>query len=120
MTLVTKEHLDEILAQEDITDVPSFAEGMPQETQLAWHRETLQLAILGLSLQYAPIDENTPRDGTRILAASSLEGRPYIEEIAKWDKDAKCWVSGYGTRIVQPTLWMPLPRVGSAHTEISR
>lgn len=119
MTRVTKAHIDEILAQADITDVPSFAENMSEEEQLAWLRETLPLALLGLSLRYIPIDENTPRDGSRILVASSLDGRAYFEEIAKWDKDTKLWMSWYGTRIVQPKYWMPLPLIRNTNPEIT-
>ncbi len=50
-----------------------------------------------------------PRDGSRVLAASSLGGRPLFVEIVKWSAEDRRWVSWYGTQVVQPTYFMLLP-----------
>jgi hypothetical protein len=57
--------------------------------------------------------ESAPRDGTRVLAACRLPSRPFVVEIAKWncDNEDPAWISWYGTKIVQPEMWMTLPEV---------
>lgn len=60
---------------------------------------------------WKPIDE-APRDGACVLVASVLAPYPPFVEIGKWDvadEEAPKWVSWYGTRIVQPFAFMPLP-----------
>jgi hypothetical protein len=62
--------------------------------------------------------ESAPLDGTRVLGASRLDGRPFFVEIVKWSRDEDAWTSWYGTRAVQPSLWMPLPDAPLPSTEV--
>lgn len=108
MTIVTKEQIEELLAQDDVTAVPSFGNTGDHEE---WSRAVLRLALEAISAQWKPI-ESAPKDGTSILVASRLSPWPPFVEIAKWDPQLALWVSWYGTQIVQPYQWTAKPLAG--------